>query len=91
MAEKKKKTKSVLMRIGNEGNDVTELQKMLAKTGSTIKVTGKYGIGTWSAVFRFQRNNSLSPTGFVDEKTWDKLYAMTHVVKRTTKKGAKKA
>lgn len=90
MAEKKKAFKT--LKIGSEGKEVTELQKMLGKTGSTVQATGKYGIGTWSAVFRFQRNNSLSPTGFVDEKTWDKLYAMTHAVKRTTgKKGAKKA
>ena len=89
MAEKKKAFEK--LKIGSEGKEVTELQTMLTKAGSGITVTGKYGIGTWSAVFCFQRHNGLSATGIVDKKTWEKLYAMTHVVKRTTtKKGAKK-
>lgn len=88
MAEKKKAFEK--LKIGCEGKEVMELQTMLAKAGSGITPTGKYGIGTWSAVFCFQRVNKLGPTGIVDKKTWDKLYALTHAVKRTTKKGATK-
>lgn len=91
MAVKKTVSKFVDLTIGAKGKDVTAAQKMLAKTGSTIKATGVFTIGMRSAVYAFQRKNGLPKTGIIDKKTWDMLVAKTNVVKRiATRKGAKK-
>lgn len=74
------------MELGCKGLNVKKAQEMLHKLGSTIKVTGEFTIGMMSAIRSFQKKNGLAPTGKMDKKTWDKLYALTHAVKRTTKK-----
>ena len=72
MATKKKVTYPELKR-GAEGELVIQLQDLLSKAGSKIKVSGVFGIGTYSAVKAFQKKNNLEVTGVVNKKTWDKL------------------
>lgn len=69
-------TKFKPIKIGNKGPVITEIQKLLVKSGSTIKPTKVFHIGMQAAVFAFQRKNSLPQTGIVDKKTWDKLQAL---------------
>ena len=64
------------IKIGDKGPVITEIQKLLVKSGSTIKPTKVFHIGMQSAVCAFQRKNKLPQTGIVDKKTWDKLQAL---------------
>jgi N-acetylmuramoyl-L-alanine amidase len=76
------------MKIGDKGANVTKAQKLLQKTGSTIKVTGVYNIGMVSAVRAFQKKNGLKVTGVLDPKTFAKLEAVAakKIVKMVPKK-----
>ncbi len=74
------------MELGDKGPNVKKAQEMLHKVGSTIKVTGEFTIGMMSAIRSFQKKNGLAVTGIINKKTWDKLYALTHAVKRTAAK-----
>ena len=82
----KKTTAEWKMKIGDKGANVKQAQEMLHKLGSTIKVTGEFTVGMMSAIRSFQKKNGLATTGKMDKKTWDKLYALTHAVKRTAAK-----
>ena len=82
MATKKKETvkKETVKKVtypelkrGSEGELVMQVQDLLSKAGSKIKVDGVFGIGTYSAVKCFQKNHKLPVTGKIDKKTWDKL------------------
>lgn len=64
------------IKLGAKGKQVTDAQKLLQKSGSTIKLTGEFGIGMFSAVKAFQKKNGLKVTGAIDKKTWDKLVAL---------------
>ena len=64
------------IKMGAKGKAVSDIQKLLQKAGSTIKVTGEFGIGMLSAVKAFQKKNGLKITGVVDKKTLDKLSAL---------------
>lgn len=98
MAVKKKGKETFELKLNDKNEHVAEAQKMLAKVGSKIQISGEYTIGTRSAVCAFQKKNKLTVTGIIDKKTWDALAAKTRVVKRTapskktatTKKGAGK-
>lgn len=61
------------IKLGAKGKAVSDIQKLLQKAGSTIKVNGEFGIGMLSAVKSFQKKNGLKVTGVVDKKTLDKL------------------
>ena len=76
------------MKIGDKGANVTKAQKLLQKTGSTIKVTGVFSIGMVSAVRAFQKKNGLKVTGVLDSKTFAKLEAVASkkIVKMVPKK-----
>lgn len=54
---------------GDEGKEVLKYQKLLQKTGSTIKANGVFSIGMVSAIKAFQKKNKLSQTGKLDTKT----------------------
>lgn len=87
----KKKEPVWQLKLHDGSKEVLDAQKMLATLGSTVQATGVYSIGTMSAVRSFQKKNGLDVTGIIDKKTWDRLYALTHTVKRTpAKKGAAK-
>lgn len=70
-----------ILRKGNEGEAVTDLQQALVESGydvgkrpdGTPMVDGKYGRETLSAVRAFQHDNGLKPDGIVGPQTWDAL------------------
>ena len=61
------------VKFGAEGELVVQLQDLLSKHGSSIKISGKFNVGTLSAVKSFQKKNGLGITGVVNKKTWDAL------------------
>ena len=48
------------LRRGSKGEEVKELQTILAKNGSTLQIDGIFGIGTQTAVKAFQKANKVS-------------------------------
>ena len=69
------------IKMGATGPKVEDIQKLLKKAGSSIKVNGEFGIGMHSAVKAFQKKNGLKMTGEVDSATMKKLNAL-----KTTRK-----
>ena len=63
----------VLLRNGNTGDAVKELQKRLNANGYTLDVDGKFGKKTEEAVRAFQKKNGLKVDGIVGPKTWAAL------------------
>lgn len=61
------------LRRGAIGDDVKDLQTILAKDGSTLAIDGIFGPGTQSAVRAFQKKYGLAVDGIVGPKTWNKL------------------
>jgi hypothetical protein len=58
--------------FGTEGSQVKAYQEILQAAGylpASAKIDGSYGAMTKSAVTKFQTDNSLDPTGNVDEPT----------------------
>ncbi|WP_375430121.1 peptidoglycan-binding protein [uncultured Friedmanniella sp.] len=67
-----------LMRQGTTGNRVRELQARLKQIGwFSGSVTGTYGSVTVAGVRGFQGKRAIPVTGEVDQRTWDRLTAMT--------------
>lgn len=63
------------LRLGDEGNTVSNIQKLLSKYGylNSANVTGYYGEVTEKAVKSFQTQNGLSSDGTVGAMTMAKL------------------
>lgn len=63
------------LRLGDEGNSVSSIQKLLSKYGylNSANVTGYYGEVTEKAVKLFQSRNGLSSDGTVGAMTMAKL------------------
>lgn len=61
------------LRRGAKGEEVLELQTLLAKDGSALEIDGIFGIGTLSAVKSFQKRHGLTVDGIVGPKTWAEL------------------
>jgi peptidoglycan hydrolase-like protein with peptidoglycan-binding domain len=54
---------------------VAEVQKLLKLYGYPIgQIDGKIGPGTRNAILKFQKDNGLEETRFVDKVTWEKLH-----------------
>ena len=67
-----------LMRQGSSGDRVRDLQARLKQIAwYSGAVTGNYGSATVSAVRGFQGKRAIPVTGEVDQRTWDRLTAMT--------------
>ncbi len=67
---KQRKLGDRALRVGAQGADVKELQKLLRKVGMKVKtVDGVFGSGTKRHVQSFQRAKSLEPSGAVGAKT----------------------
>jgi peptidoglycan hydrolase-like protein with peptidoglycan-binding domain len=67
-----------LMRTGSSGDRVRGLQARLKQLAwFSGSVTGSYGPATTSAVRGFQGKRAIPVTGEVDQRTWDRLTAMT--------------
>ena len=64
------------LRRGDSGEDVTALQQMLFETGFLFALPdGRFGKETEAAVKCFQEYALLEPSGVVDDRTLDSLYA----------------
>lgn len=64
-----------LLKLGSQGERVTELQAALKILGFyTGEVNGTYQQNTAMAVYRFQQAAGLNPNGNVDNITWQRLF-----------------
>lgn len=69
------------LREGDQGNEVSLIQyflSLIAEFNDYIpapNIDGIYGPNTVSAVSAFQESAGLSPTGIIDEATWNALYS----------------
>ncbi|MER7071300.1 L,D-transpeptidase family protein [Terrabacter sp. NPDC000476] len=69
----------VLLEAGDTGSKVRSLQARLRQIGWFAgDVSDLYGSRTTEAVRGFQAKRGFDATGRLDERTWDKLVAMTH-------------
>ena len=67
------------LKFGMRGNEVSDLQKLLAKDSSVYPeglVTGYFGTLTQSAVQRLQEKHGLPPTGIADIQTQNLLLSV---------------
>jgi peptidoglycan hydrolase-like protein with peptidoglycan-binding domain len=62
-----------ILRQGDSGAAVVELQKLLNAKGAKVTVDGIFGAGTQNAVITFQRSNGLTADGIVGTRTWAAL------------------
>ena len=69
------------LREGAKGEMVVQLQDLLAKAGSNLKIDGIFGPGTRSAVRAFQKKYGLVVDGIVGPKTWKKLLEVAGNIK----------
>lgn len=72
--------------LGDENDIVKDIQERLALLGSTVKATGKFTIGTMSAVKSWQKKNKLQITGKISAAQYKKLASMTDPLKKPAKK-----
>lgn len=56
-------------KLGDKGEAVIKLQKLLNKNGYSIKIDGKYGPSTRRAVQSFQQSREINPDGIVGTQT----------------------
>ena len=69
-----------IMRQGSAGDRVRDLQARLKQIGwFSGSVSGTYGTTTASSVRGFQAKRQIPVTGEVDQRTLDRLRAMTHI------------
>lgn len=69
-----------LVRFGDRGQDVVELQLRLIDLGYLdIRETGYFGVTTEGAVIDFQRDYGLSPDGQVGDRTWSQLLSLSRI------------
>jgi hypothetical protein len=62
-----------LLRMGNHGEGVREIQRLLNRQGARLAEDGDFGPKTDAAVRAFQRANGLAQDGVVGPKTMAKL------------------
>lgn len=63
-----------VLRIGDRGDQVARLQKMLnSALKIKLRLDGDFGVKTDAAVRKFQEANALLPDGIVGPYTWDAL------------------
>ncbi len=62
-----------MLRQGDSGAAVTELQQLLNAKGINIAVDGIFGDATRAAVVKFQQQNRISVDGIVGTQTWQAL------------------
>ena len=63
----------VLIKEGDKGDKIKDLQTKLNQLGYKLAVDGIFGNATETAIKDFQRKNGLVDDGIVGEKTWNKL------------------
>jgi peptidoglycan hydrolase-like protein with peptidoglycan-binding domain len=62
-----------VLRLGNTGRDVYELQGLLQVLGHAVPRTGNFDAATEQAVIAFQRKHKLVDSGLVNRVTWTVL------------------
>lgn len=62
-----------LLVFGSQGEPVRRLQRLINDNGGSLEVDGLYGYETRAAVYRYQRQNGLTPDGAVGPQTWGAL------------------
>jgi peptidoglycan hydrolase-like protein with peptidoglycan-binding domain len=62
-----------VVRVGQNGPNVTTMQYLLRHRGYTLTVDGAFGSGTEAVVKQFQSANGLTADGVVGANTWSKL------------------
>lgn len=62
-----------MLKRGDSGEKVEDLQRLLIKNGALLSVDGDFGDKTFFAVKRFQQEHSLVDDGVVGPKTWEAL------------------
>lgn len=65
----------VVLRQGDRGDGVRDLQRRLAATGVVLAVDGVFGPATRRALRAFQRSAGLRPDGIAGPMTWGALAA----------------
>ncbi|MDY6315849.1 MAG: peptidoglycan-binding domain-containing protein [Oribacterium sp.] len=65
------------IKLGDESDLVRDVQIRLAVLGSKVHATGKFNIGTLSAVKSWQKKNKLKVSAKLTEIQYKKLVAMT--------------
>ncbi len=63
-----------MVMVGDEGEDVKELQKRLRELDYISTATGYFGTDTEKAVKKFQERNGLSVDGKIGPETYEALY-----------------
>jgi peptidoglycan hydrolase-like protein with peptidoglycan-binding domain len=75
-----------ILEQGDSGDRVRDLQARLKQIGwFSGNVTGSYGSMTVGSVKGFQKKRQIPVTGEVDQRTWDRLTAMTRTPTRDEK------
>ncbi len=62
-----------VLKLHDNGADVSEAQGLLNRAGAILDPDGSYGGGTEAAMREFQAANSLPVTGTIDADTWQRL------------------
>lgn len=63
-----------IIKLGDTGDKVTEIQKLLTKHGYKTKPDGDFGVNTQAAVIAFQKKHNQVADGVVGDRTWGALY-----------------
>lgn len=85
---KKELDPTMVLRNGDESSNVKTLQKALNEMGylKDDKITGYFGDVTESAVRKFQKDNGISETGVVAQKTIERINTIINGTKLETGK-----
>ncbi len=75
------------LEVGDRGEEVKRVQKLLLKLGYNLTVDGDYGFQTKEVVKDFQFSNELNVDGIVGSKTLNLLKEMTEDIRYTVKSG----
>lgn len=67
-----------LLRLGNRGQAVLNVQNALVKAGYRLVRDGDFGPSTRNAVLAFQKKNRIPADGVVGPATWAALRAIVH-------------
>lgn len=76
------------LRKGDSGNEVLELQQLLAKAGLSITPDGDFGNYTLAKVKEFQEKNGLVADGIVGKSTWAALLGLPSTILVTEAKSS---
>lgn len=86
MATRKREKNPFPVGMGDSGDLVKDIQERLALLGSKVQATGKFNVGTLSAVRSWQKKNKLQAIGSMSAYQYDKLVTMTDSLKKPAKK-----